>query len=304
MMKILRTPDECFENLPDYDYEPHYTTIKDDDGTEIRIHYLDEGPLDAEPILLMHGNPSWSYLYRKMIPGLLATGRRVIAVDLVGCGRSDKPAKKKYYTLARHVDWIEKWLLAVDLKNITLFCQDWGGTIGLNVLVENQERFDRVIMANTGIPIGDGGNRWLYWWLKLMKWAPSFPWSMAFRKTFRSSEDLTEAEFDAYRKAPFPERKYQAGILQFPQLISVFPNNPGVLQNRAAWEKLKKFEKPVLTLFGDRDPVTRGSHIRYIKHVAGAAGQNHKLIKGGGHFIQEEKPEELLAEVIPFLEVS
>ena len=302
-MQILRTPDHCFQNLPDYNFEPHYTTIQDEDGTNIRIHYIDEGPKDAEPILLMHGNPSWSYVYRKMIPGLLATGRRVIAVDLVGCGRSDKPAKKSDYTLARHIDWMEKWLLAMDINNITLVCQDWGGTIGLNMVADYPERFDRIVMANTGIPTGDGANRWLRVWLLVMKWLPSFPWKLAFKKVI-ITPDFNDEIFDAYRKAPFPQRKYQAGIRQFPQLIAIFPNNPGVAQNRAAWEKLKKFEKPVLTLFGNLDPVTKGSHVRYIKGIPGAEGQNHKIIKGGGHFIQEDKPEELVENISEFLKVS
>lgn len=302
MMKVLRTPDSCFENLPGYNFEPHYTTIKDDDGTEIRIHSIDEGPRDAEPILLMHGNPSWSFIYRKMIPLLLESGRRVIAVDLVGCGRSDKPAEKSYYTLARHIDWIEKWVIANDLKNITLFCQDWGGTIGLNVVADNPERFDRIVAANTGIPQGEGGNRWLFWWLKIMKWMPVFPWSYAFKGSIQNPA-FTDAEFDAYRKAPFPKRAYQAGILRFPQLIAIFPDNPGVPQNKAAWEKLKQFDKPVLTLFGNRDPVTRGIHKVFQRDMPGAAGQSHKIIKGGGHFIQEDKPEELVAEIIPFLDV-
>lgn len=302
-MKVLRTPDHCFENLPGYNYQPHYQTIVDDDGTELRIHCIDEGPRDAPPILLMHGNPSWSYIYRKMIPGLLATGRRVIAMDLVGCGRSDKPAKRKYYTLARHIDWTEKWLRAMDLKNITLFCQDWGGTIGLNVLVENQERFDRVIMSNTGIPIGDGGNKMLRTWLRVMKIMPSFPWRFAFKRAVKAVE-FTEENLAAYSKAPFPKRRYQAGIMQFPQLIAVFPDNPGVPQNQAAWKKLQQFDKPLLTLFGDRDPVTRGMETTYIERVAGAKGQSHKIIEGGGHFIQEDTPEELLAEIVPFLEVT
>lgn len=302
MMKVLRTPDSCFENLPDYNFKPHYTTIKDDDGTVIRIHSIDEGPRNAQPILLMHGNPSWSYLYRHMIPSLLKTGRRVIAVDLVGLGRSDKPAKKSDYTLARHIDWMEKWLLANDLTKITLFCQDWGGVIGLNLVADHPELFDRIIAANTGIPQGEGGNRWLYWWLKIMKWMPSFPWSYAFRKTIQRP-GFTDAEFKAYSKAPFPKRKYQAGILSFPQLISIFADNPGAPQNKAAWEKLKQFDKPVLTLFGNKDAVSRGGHKRFIRDIPGAAGQNHKIIKGGGHFIQEDKPEELVAEIIPFLDV-
>ena len=303
MMKVLRTPDSCFENLPGYNFEPHYTTIKDDDGTEIRIHSIDEGPRDAEPILLMHGNPSWSYIWRHMIPGLLESGRRVITVDLVGCGRSDKPAKKSDYTLARHIDWIEKWLLANDLKNITLVCQDWGGTIGLNVVADNPERFDRVVVTNSGIPLGDGGNRFTYWWLKIMKWMPLFPFEFAFKRAIRNPE-FSNSEFDAYSKAPFPRRKYQAGILQFPQLITVYPDNPGLPQNLAAWEKLKSFEKPVLTLFGNKDPVTRGVHKLFKRDIPGTKGQNHKLIDGGGHFIQEDKPDELVAEILPFLDVK
>ncbi|WP_206045348.1 haloalkane dehalogenase [Oceanicoccus sagamiensis] len=302
MMKVLRTPDSCFDNLPGYNYEPHYTTIKDDDGTEIRIHSIDEGPRDAEPILLMHGNPSWSYIWRKMIPGLLETGRRVIAVDLVGNGRSDKPAKKSDYTLARHVDWIEKWLLANDLNNITLVCQDWGGTIGLNVVADNPERFDRIVATNTGIPLGKG-NKWLYWWLKIMKWMPLFPFKTAFRKAILNP-DFSDEEFAAYRKAPFPRQKYQSGIRQFPQLITVFPDNPGLPQNLAAWEKLKTFEKPVITLFGNKDPISRGMDRLFQRDIRGAQGQNHKRIDGGGHFIQEDKPDELVAEIIPFLDVK
>ena len=301
MMKVLRTPDSRFENLPGYNFEPHYTTIVDGDGTEIRIHYIDEGPRDAEPILLMHGNPSWCYLYRKMIPGLLKAGRRVIAVDLVGCGRSDKPAKRKYYTQARHVDWMSKWLVAMDLKHITLFCQDWGGTIGLNLVADFPERFDRVIASNTGLPMGEGGNRLLRNWQAIMKVFPAFPLRTAMKKSIREP-GFSEQEFKAY-KAPFYRLSYQAGILKFPQLIAVFPDNPGVPQNKKAWEKLKQFEKPFLTLFGDKDPVTRGGHKSMIKHIPGAQGQAHKIIKGGGHFIQEDKPDELVAEIVPFLDV-
>jgi haloalkane dehalogenase len=251
----------------------------------------------------MHGNPSWSYIWRHMIPGLMESGRRVIAVDLVGCGRSDKPAKKSDYTLARHIDWIEKWLLANDLKNITLVCQDWGGTIGLNVVADNPERFDRLVAANSGIPLGDGGNRFTFWWLKIMKWMPLFPFELAFKRVIRNPE-FSNSEFDAYSKAPFPRRKYQAGILQFPQLITVYPDNPGLPQNLAAWEKLKSFEKPVLTLFGNKDPVTRGVHKLFKRDIPGTKGQNHKLIDGGGHFIQEDKPDELVAEILPFLDVK
>lgn len=157
-MKILRTADSCLKNLPDCNFEPHYMTITDDDGTEIRIHSIDEHPRNAEPILLMHGNTSWSYIYRKIIPLLLQSGRHVIAGDLAELGRSDKPAKKIYYPLARHINWMEKWLHANALENVTLFSQDWGGVIGLNLVVDNPARFDRIVAANTGVPQGDGGH--------------------------------------------------------------------------------------------------------------------------------------------------
>lgn len=301
-MKVLRTPDACFENLPGYSFEPNYLTISDDDGTELRVHYLDEGPADADPILLMHGNPSWVYLYRKMIPGLLSSGRRVIAVDLIGCGRSDKPAKRSYYTQERHIDWMEKWLRSMELTNISLFCQDWGGTIGLHLVTRMPERFDRVIASNTGITSGDGANKTLRIWQRVMRFLPAFPLRTAFGRSIKS-EDFSEEILRAYL-APFPDRKYQAGIMQFPQLIAVFPDNVSVPANRRALAQLGEFRKPFLTLFGNRDPVTRGMDKVLQQLVPGAKGQKHKIIKGAGHFSQEDRPAELVSEVLPFLEVQ
>ena len=301
-MKILRTPDSQFENLPDYDFEPSYTNIKDDDGTVIRIHSVDIGPKNADPILLMHGNPTWSFLYRHMIKGLEKTGRRIIAVDLVGCGRSDKPAKRKDYTLARHHDWLCKWLEASDLKNITLVCQDWGGTLGMKLVAEYPERFDRVFASNTGLPIGTGRNKWLVWWLRLMKFAISFPWKNAFEAGFIKKKP-THSELTAY-KAPYPSRKYQAGIVKFPQLIAIHTDNPGTSANREAWEKLASFDKPFLTVFGNKDPITRSTEKSLIKHISGCKGQPHAILDGVGHFSPEEAPDELLEHLIPFLDAE
>lgn len=298
-MKVLRTPDSRFKNLPDYDFAPTYTTIKDDDGTELRIHSVDVGPKDAEPILLMHGNPTWSYIYRQIIKGLLPTGRRIIAVDLVGCGRSDKPAKRKYYSLARHQDWLTKWLLANDLNNITLVCQDWGGVLGLKLVTDFPERFDRVLATNTGVPIGTGGNRFLYWWLKLTKYLPSFPWNLAFKKSM-VSKTLTKQEYSAI-KAPFPNIKYQAGICAFPQLITIFPEHPEVELNKTVWEKLQQFNKPFLNVYGNRDPVTRGISKHHQKHIPGCKGLTHITLGGIGHFSPEEAPDELVTYIIDFL---
>ncbi|MEQ9143299.1 MAG: haloalkane dehalogenase [Parvibaculaceae bacterium] len=296
-MKIMRTPEECFANLPGYDFEPHYVEIHDDNGTPIRIHHLDEGPRDAAPILLMHGNPTWAYLYRNMIPGLVDAGHRVIAVDLVGCGRSDKPAARDDYTLARHYDWMSKWLTAMDLRHITLFCQDWGGTIGLYLVATFPERFARVVASNTGLPLGEGESEFMKMWVGMMRDAAAFPWDMFAQGM---SANLSEDEIAAYR-APFPSTEYEAGILRFPLLIAVQPDNPGAPLNRAAWEKLKKFDKPFLTIFGALDPVSKGWDKRAQAEIPGAKGQNHATIDHANHFIQEDAPEILVEKINAFI---
>jgi haloalkane dehalogenase len=300
-MEILRTPDKRFENLQDYDFAPHYTTIKDEDGTDIRIHHVDEGDPDAEPILLMHGNPTWSYLHRHMIRPLAKTGHRVISVDLVGLGRSDKPAKKEDYSLARHHDWMSKWLLANELSNITWFGQDWGGSIGLYLLAKHPERFTRAIAANTGLPIGQGASEFFDMWLSMMKDATEFPWDQVFKPAFMQ---LPSEEVLRGYMAPFPGKEYQAGICSFPSLIPVLPDNPGVPLNKAAWEKLQSFEQPFLTLFGGQDPVTKGHEKILIKHIPGAMGQAHKVYENASHFIQEDAPDFLVGEISAFLDAS
>lgn len=299
-MKVLRTPDDRFADLPDFPWEPHYLTVQDEDGADIRIHYVDEGPQDADPIVLIHGNPTWAFLYRHMIPGLLATGRRVIAVDLVGCGRSDKPAAKSDYTLARHYDWMSKWLTGMDLNRITLFCQDWGGTIGLYLVSMFPERFARVIASNTGLPLGQGESEFMKMWVGMMREATDFPWHMLEAGMERK---LTPEELAAYR-APFPSNDYEAGIIQFPVLIAVQVDNPGAPVNREAWARLARFDKPFLTLFGDLDPVAKGWDKLAQKHIPGAKGQAHHNIPGANHFIQEDAPAELLEHIIPFLDVN
>jgi len=296
-MKVLRTPDDRFANLPDFNYAPHYTTVRDEDGTEIRIHHIDEGPSDAEPILLMHGNPTWAFLYRKMIPGLLKSGKRVIAVDLVGCGRSDKPAAKPDYTLARHYDWMSKWLTAMNLQDITLFCQDWGGTIGLYLVSAHPERFARVIAANTGLPEGQGESEFMKMWVGMMRAATTFPFPMLPQGMVHK---LTDAEFAAYM-APFPSDEYMSGIISFPLLIAVQSDNPGVPLNKAAWVSLEKFDKPFLTLFGALDPVAKGADVAMQKRIPGAKGQPHHVFPNAHHFIQEDVPEGLVAHILKFI---
>ena len=296
-MKIIRSPDERFENLPDFDFEPHYTTIKDAEGHEIRIHHVEAGPPDGSPILLMHGNPTWAYLYRHMIGPLAEAGHRVIAVDLVGCGRSDKPTRQADYSLARHYDWMGRWVKAMDLQAVTLFCQDWGGVIGLYVVSEMPERFARVVASNTGLPIGNGATTFFRLWRGAMRFAPRFPW---FMMQWGTERRLTKDEIAAYR-APFPNGRYEAALLKFPSLIAVEPNVPGVELNQAAWEKMKTFDKPFLLLFGRQDPVARQWFKIARDNIPGAKGQDHDLLNPAGHFIQEDQPEELARRILTFI---
>jgi haloalkane dehalogenase len=297
-MDILRTPDARFEKLPDYAFAPHYFEVRDDDGTPIRIHYVDEGPRGAKPILLMHGNPTWSYLHRKMIPGLAAAGHRVISVDLVGCGRSDKPSRKSDYTLARHYDWMGKWLTGMDLRDVTLYCQDWGGTIGLAMVARFPDRFARVVASNTGLPTGEGESEFMKMWVGMMRDATTFPLAMLLPQGM--TYKIPPEELAAY-VAPFPSDDYMAGIIQFPLLIAVQPDNPGVPLNKAAWLTLEKFEKPFLTLFGELDPVAKGADTAMQKRIPGAKGQPHHRFPTANHFIQEDVPNELVEHILRFI---
>lgn len=291
-MEVLRTPGERFIDLADYPFASHYLMVTDADGTELRIHYVDEGPRDAAPILLMHGEPSWSYLYRKFVPDLVARGHRVIAPDLIGFGKSDKPAARTDYTYERHVAWTSDWLTALDLTDITLFCQDWGGLIGLRLVAAFPDRFARLVVSNTGLPVGTGSSEGFDAWLAFSQNVPQFP--VGFIVNGGTTRDLTAAEIAAY-DAPFPDESYKEGARQFPVLVPITPDHASIAENRAAWAVLERFERPVLTAFGDKDAVTKGGERAFIERVPGARGQPHQIIAGGGHFIQEDAPAELCA---------
>lgn len=295
-MEILRTPDERFVNLPAYPFAPHYVEV---DG--LRIHYVDEGPREADPVLMLHGEPSWSYLYRKMIPIVAVAGYRVIAPDLVGFGRSDKPTRREDYTYQRHVDWMRGLLLALDLKRITLVGQDWGGFIGLRLATELEERFARIVAANTFLPTGDTppGEGLLNW----QRFSQQTP-------VFRASEIIQSAsvnemphEVGAAYDAPFPDKRYQVGARQFPLLIPTSPNVPATPANRAAWQVLRRWEKPFLTVFGERDRAfkAQGADRIFQETVPGAKGQLHTTIADAGHFLQEEKGPEFAQVLVEFL---
>jgi haloalkane dehalogenase len=291
-MDVLRTPDERFEALPDFPYTPHYTTVTDKaSGVGLRIAAIDEGPRDAAPVLLLHGEPTWSFLYRKIIVGLVAKGHRVVAPDLVGFGRSDKPAAREDYTYERHVAWMSDWLIANDLKDITLFCQDWGGLIGLRLVAAFPERFARVCAANTFLPAGQGATPAFEAWLQFSQTTPVFPTPMIVNGG--SVRDLSEAERNAY-EAPYPDETFKAGARQFPALVPVKPEMASVAENVEAWKALERFDKPFLTAFSDQDPITRGADERLQARIPGCKGQAHTTIMGGGHFLQEDQPDAII----------
>jgi haloalkane dehalogenase len=293
-MDVLRTPDERFANLPGYAFAPHYTDV-----AGLRMHYIDEGPRDAPPVLLLHGEPSWSYLYRKMIPILVTAGHRVVAPDLIGFGRSDKPTERGAYTYQAHVDWTVEFLRATELSRITLVCQDWGGLLGLRIAAEHERLFARIVAANTFLPTGDQRPPEAFFtWQRFSQEVPEFPAGVIVRTGCATPP---APEIIAAYDAPFPDERYKAGARQFPLLVPSSPTDPASPANRAAWEVLKRFDKPFLTAFGDQDPITRGADRILQALIPGAAGQPHTTIAGAAHFIQEDKGEELARVVAGFI---
>jgi haloalkane dehalogenase len=299
-MKTLRTPDDRFADLPGFDFEPHYTEIDDLEGGTLRVHYLDEGPRDAPPVLLMHGEPSWSYLYRHMIPVLVAAGNRVVAPDLVGFGRSDKPTEPGDYTYARHVAWMRDLLFdQLDLRDITFFGQDWGGLVGLRLVASEPERYARVVIGNTGLPTGHGPASDAFMaWQKFSKESPTFPIGNIINGG--CAGDLPPEVIAAY-DAPFPDDTYKAGARIFPSLVPTSPDDPASADNVAAWKVLSAFDKPFLLCFSDQDPVTKGGDAPFLAKVPGAQGQPHTTIEGGGHFLQEDRGPELARVIVGFI---
>ncbi|MEO8605626.1 MAG: haloalkane dehalogenase [bacterium] len=289
-MQILRTPDARFENLPDFPFAPHYREVRDADGTMLRICAIDEGPRDAAPVLLMHGEPSWSYLYRRIVSRLVAAGHRVVAPDLIGFGRSDKPSQLTDYTYERHVGWMRDWLLGMDLQRVTFFGQDWGGLIGLRLVAAEPQRFARLVVANTALPVGTGFSDGFNAWLEFSQKVPELPIGAIVDSGTQRA--LTAAERAAY-DAPFPDEAYKAGARCFPMLVPITPQHASVAENKAAWTALESFTRPCLTAFSDADAVTRGGEKVFQERIPGAKGQPHVTIENAGHFLQEDKPDEI-----------
>jgi len=301
-MKFLRTPDDRFENLPGYPFTPHYVDVPDDEGGSLRMHYVDEGDRDANVVLLLHGEPSWSFLYRKIIPIIAAAGLRAVAPDLIGFGRSDKPAERGDHTYARQVAWTSSFIQELDLRDLTLVCQDWGSLIGLRLAAEHPERFARVVVANGGLPTGDQRMPDAFFaWQKFSQETPVFPIGLIVgRSCAQPVADDVIAGYDA----PFPDESYKAGPRQFPLLVPTAPSDPAAAANREAWAALMNWEKPFLTAFSDKDPITRGGETVLQKLIPGASGQPHTTIRDAGHFLQEDKGEELASVVVDFIRKS
>ena len=293
-MQTVRTPDDRFADLPGFPYEPAYATTSDG----LRMAYLDEGA--GPTVLLLHGEPSWSYLYRTMIPVLVDAGYRCVVPDLIGFGRSDKPTEVSDYTYARHVEWLRSVLFdALDLRDVTLFCQDWGGLLGLRLVAEQPDRFAAVCASNTALP--DGSYRMPEPWWRFRDFVVRTPELPVGFLVTRGCAQPVSPEVAAAYDAPFPDATYQAGAKAFPDLIPQTGDDVAAPDNRAAWESLRTFDKPLLTAFSDSDPITAGGDLLLQARVPGAAGQPHTTIAGGGHFVQEDRGPELAAVLVAWL---
>lgn len=293
-MKVLRTPDERFRDLPDYPFEPRYVEVE----AGLRMHYVDEGPHVGKPILMLHGEPSWSFLYRKMIPIFARAGFRAIAPDLIGFGRSDKPADARDYTYARHVAWVKALVEKLDLRDATFVGQDWGSLVGLRLVAENEERFARIVIANGFLPTADRRVPPAFRvWRAFARFSPVFPVG---RIVASGCVTKLAPRVRAAYDAPFPSREYQAGARAFPALVPTDPSDPAVPANRAAWDALGRWEKPFLTLFGKNDPILGRADRPLQRHVPGAKGQPHEKF-WGGHFVQEDRGDHLAERIVSWM---
>lgn len=299
-MKVRRTPDALFEGLPDFPWAPRYLEIPSGDGGTLRVAYVDEGPREAPVVVMLHGEPTWSFLYRKVIRVVTAAGLRAVAPDLVGFGRSDKPRDRADYTYLAHVNWLRATLDGLDLgADLTLLCQDWGGLLGLRIAGEDPARFRRIVAANTFLPTGDRapGDAFLAW-QRFSQEVPELPIG---RIVASGCARPIAPEIVAAYDAPFPDETYKAGARAFPMLVPISPADPAVPANRHAWEGLTGFDRPFLTVFGDSDPLTTGADRALQKAIPGAKGRAHATLASAGHFLQEDAGDELGARVAAFV---
>ena len=299
-METLRTPEHRFEDLPGFDHPPHYADVPDGDGDTLRMAYVDVGPSDGPVALLLHGEPIWSFLYRDVIRVLGEAGIRAIAPDLVGFGRSDKPARTTDHSYARHVEWVRALAFDhLDLRDVTLVGQDWGGLIGLRLVAEHPDRFAAVVAANTGLPTGDHPMPEVWWRFRA---AVERADSLDVGRLVQSGcvDELAEAERAAY-DAPFPDETYKAGPRAMPTLVPTAPDDPATEANRSAWAALGEWDRPFLLPFSDSDPITGAMKPILERHVPGARGRRHPVITQAGHFLQEDAGEVLGRVVAEFM---
>jgi haloalkane dehalogenase len=286
---VFRTPDEHFEGLPGYDFEPHYGEV---DG--LRMSYLDEG--SGDPVVCFHGEPTWSYLYRKMIGPLVDSGHRVVVPEYVGFGRSDKPTDRGWYTYDRHVAYVTKLLEPLDLRDATVVVQDWGGPIGLRWATENDDRVGRLVILNTGLFAGQVNEAFMAW-RNFAERNPDLP--VGFIIQSATATDVPEEITRAY-EAPWPNAESKAGVAQFPLLVPIKEDGPGVAEMNAARDRLSRWEKPTLVCFSDSDPIfSPKAGQRFVDLIPGA--QELRVIEGAAHFLQEDKGEEIAAHINEFL---
>ena len=299
-MKTLRTPDHRFAGVTGFDHEPQYAEVADGDGGTLRMAYVEAGPEDGPVVLLLHGEPTWSFLYRTVIDDLVGAGLRCVAVDLVGFGRSDKPTERSDHSFAGHVEWVRELVLdALDLRDITLVGQDWGGLIGLRLVAEHPDRFARVVAANTGLPTGDFDMPEIWWQFRgAVESAPVL--DVGRLVAAGCQRGLSAADRAAY-DAPFPDESYLAGPRVMPMLVPTRPDDPATQANRAAWEVLARWDKPFLVAFSDGDPITGGMAPILTKQIPGARDREAPVIAGAGHFLQEDAGSELAAVIARFV---
>jgi haloalkane dehalogenase len=299
-MRVLRTPDERFGALPDFAYEPRYAEIPDGEDGALRMAYVEDGPSDGPVVLLLHGEPSWSFLYRTVLGTLVTAGIHAVAPDLIGFGRSDKPARVSDHTCARHVEWTRSLVFdALDLRDVTVVGQDWGGLIGLRLAAEHPQRMARIVAANTGLPTGEQPMPKIWWMFRqAVEAAPVLDVGRFVQAGCRAP--MSEAVRAAY-DAPFPDESYKAAVRAMPQLVPVTPDDPAAKANRAAWSALSRWDKPFLVAFSDGDPITGPMAEVFRQHVPGARRLEHPTLAGAGHFLQEDAGErlgEIIAEFV------
>jgi haloalkane dehalogenase len=299
-METLRTPEDRFEGLDGFPYEPQYAEVADGDGGRLRMAYVEAGPTDGPVVLLLHGEPTWSYLYRHVIPPLVDAGLRAVAVDLVGFGRSDKPTRPEDHSFARHVEWVRELVLDhLALREVTLVGQDWGGLIGLRLVAEHPDRFARVVAANTGLPTGDFGMPETWWeFRRAVESAPVLDIGRLVGSGCR--HELSDAARAAY-DAPFPDESSKVAPRVMPTLVPTAADDPATEANRRAWEVLTTWEKPFLVAFSDGDPITGAMAPVFRKLVPGTSGLDHPVVTGAGHFLQEDAGPELGRLVAAFV---